>query len=55
MSPAGIVIFEAEDLGAVQQIMEGDPAVRSGVFMARLNSFKLSFGWPGILLLDSGS
>jgi uncharacterized protein YciI len=55
MSPPGVVIFEAENVEAAQQIMEGDRAVRAGMFMARLNTFKLSFGGPGILSLDSGS
>ena len=55
MPTPGIVIFEAEDIGAAQQIMEGDPTVRAGVFMARLNSFKLFFGRPRVLSSDSGA
>ncbi len=43
MPTPGIVIFRARDLTEAKRIMESDPAVRAGVFMARLNEFKLSF------------
>ena len=43
MPTPGIVIFRAPDLTEAKRIMESDPAVRAGVFMARLNAFKLAF------------
>ncbi|MCH7884317.1 MAG: SRPBCC domain-containing protein [Planctomycetes bacterium] len=43
MPTPGIVIFRARDLTEAKRIMESDPAVRAGVFMARLNAFKLAF------------
>lgn len=39
----GIVVFEAADAGEARRIMEGDPAVRAGLFKARVNRFHLAF------------
>lgn len=41
--PPGIVIFEAESDEEARRIMEGDPAVKAGVFKAQVNPFTLSF------------
>jgi uncharacterized protein YndB with AHSA1/START domain/uncharacterized protein YciI len=43
MAPPGIVVFEAEGDEEARRIMEGDPAVKAGVFKAQVNPFKLSF------------
>ena len=43
MPTPGIVVFEADGLDAARKIMEGDPAVKAGVFKARLNTFNLAF------------
>ncbi len=43
MPAPGIVIFEADSEQEARRIMEGDPAVRAGVFKARLNPFHLAF------------
>jgi uncharacterized protein YciI len=43
MPTPGIVLFVAEDLEAAKKIMEADPAIRTGVFKARLNSFRKAF------------
>ncbi len=39
----GIVIFEAPDEEAARRIMEDDPAVKAGVFVAELHPMALSF------------
>lgn len=41
-SPLGIAVFEAPDEAAARAIMEGDPAVKGGVFTAELRSMRLS-------------
>ncbi|GJM26417.1 MAG: hypothetical protein DHS20C16_28320 [Phycisphaerae bacterium] len=38
----GIIIFKAENREAAEAIMKGDPAVRAGVFRARLSPMTLS-------------
>ena len=43
----GIVIFKAADKEAAREIMEGDPAVKAGVFKATLRRFNRSF-WRGL-------
>ena len=43
MPAPGIVVFEAEGDEEARRIMEGDPAVKAGVFKAQVNAFKLSF------------
>lgn len=43
MPTPGIVVFEAQSPEAARAIMENDPAVKAGVFMARLNGFTLAF------------
>jgi uncharacterized protein YndB with AHSA1/START domain/uncharacterized protein YciI len=42
----GIVIFKAVDDAEAKQIMENDPAVKAGVFKARVNAFVLAFQRP---------
>jgi uncharacterized protein YciI len=39
----GMTIFEAEDAAAARQIMEDDPAVKSGMMTATLYPFRTSF------------
>jgi uncharacterized protein YndB with AHSA1/START domain/uncharacterized protein YciI len=39
----GIVVFEAEGDAEARSIMEGDPAVKAGVFKAQVNPFNLAF------------
>lgn len=39
----GIVVFEADSESEARAIMEGDPAVREGVFLATLKPFQLAF------------
>jgi len=39
----GFVVFEAENLEDAKTVMNTDPAVRSGVFKAQLNPFRLAF------------
>jgi uncharacterized protein YndB with AHSA1/START domain/uncharacterized protein YciI len=39
----GIVVFKADSVDAARRIMENDPAVKAGVFKARLNELKLVF------------
>lgn len=43
MPTPGIVVFQADDAEAARKIMENDPAVRAGVFKARVNQFHLAF------------
>lgn len=43
MPTPGIVVFRADDADAARKVMEDDPAVRAGVFMARVNQFHLAF------------
>ena len=43
MPTPGIVVFEAQDAEAARKIMANDPAVKAGVFKARLNEFRLVF------------
>jgi len=38
----GIVVFESDSESAAKAIMEGDPAVREGVFLATLKPFQLA-------------
>jgi uncharacterized protein YndB with AHSA1/START domain/uncharacterized protein YciI len=42
MPAPGIVIFEADDEESARKTMEGDPAVREGVFKARVHPFGLA-------------
>jgi uncharacterized protein YciI len=42
----GIVIFQAADRRAAQAIVDGDPAVRAGVFEARMSPLALSLFAP---------
>lgn len=39
----GLVVFEAEGDEEARRIMEGDPAVKAGVFKAQVNPFSLAF------------
>ncbi|MBI5932466.1 MAG: hypothetical protein HY867_02065 [Chloroflexi bacterium] len=41
-STFGIAVFEAEDESAARTIMEGDPAVQSGVMRATLYPYKVA-------------
>lgn len=41
--PMGFVIFEAADLAAAQQIMQGDPAVAKGVFTGEVAPYRIAF------------
>jgi uncharacterized protein YndB with AHSA1/START domain/uncharacterized protein YciI len=43
MPTPGLVVFEAPDVEAARRIVEGDPAVAAGVFMARFHAFNLAF------------
>jgi uncharacterized protein YndB with AHSA1/START domain/uncharacterized protein YciI len=43
MPTPGIVVFEARDAEEARRIMEADPAVKAGVFKARVNRFHLAF------------
>jgi hypothetical protein len=43
MPTPGLVVFEAPDVEAARRIVEGDPAVDAGVFMARFHAFNLAF------------
>ena len=43
MPTPGIVVFEARDAEQDRRIMETDPAVKAGVFKARVNRFHLAF------------
>jgi uncharacterized protein YciI len=38
----GIVIFRAEDKERARTIMEGDPAIRSGVMLGELHPYKIA-------------
>lgn len=44
--PTGIVVFEAADLDTARQIMANDPAVRAGVFKARLAPYRVALQRP---------
>jgi len=46
MKPPGVIVFQAPDEAAAKAIMEGDPAVREGLFMARLNPFVPAYLHP---------
>ena len=43
---AGIAVFEAESDERARQIMEHDPAVKAGLFKARVSPFSLAFLRP---------
>jgi uncharacterized protein YciI len=43
MPTPGVAVFEAENDDEARRILEGDPAVKSGVFKGRVNPFKLAF------------
>ncbi len=43
MPTPGIVVFQARDADDARRIMEADPAVKAGVFKARVNRFHLAF------------
>lgn len=43
-SSHGLVIFEAEDRMSAEKIMEDDPAVKAGVFTAKLFPFRTALG-----------
>lgn len=41
-TPTGIVVYEADTPGVAQATMENDPAVRAGVFRARIAPYRLA-------------
>ena len=43
LAPPGLVVFEAEGDEEARRVLEGDPAVKAGVFKGQVNPFKLSF------------
>lgn len=43
MPAPGVVAFEAEGDEEARRIMDGDPAVKAGVFKAQVNTFNLAF------------
>jgi uncharacterized protein YciI len=45
---AGIVIFRAAGPTAAERIMRDDPALRAGVFRARLQSFRIALLQGGV-------
>jgi uncharacterized protein YciI len=40
----GIVIFRAQNETSARQLMQADPAVRDGLFIAQLHPFRIALG-----------